>query len=79
MSRYEIADLEKELRAITSPEQYAADQEQERLKIDATGDILDPLAQVKHIPEFQEYQRQMRAFMPVRNGIFLRYFNKYKW
>jgi len=47
MSRYEIADLEKELRAITSPEQFAADQEKdaERLKLESENDdLLDPLA-----------------------------------
>jgi len=73
MSRYEIAELEKELRQIIDPTLAAKD--------DDTTDVDpdDPNAHLKNNPEFIKYLTQMRKFLPVRNGIFKRYFDRYKW
>lgn len=36
-------------------------------------------AKVKNDPDFIEYLDQLKALMPMRNGIIRRYFEKYKY
>jgi len=36
-------------------------------------------AKVKDDPEFIEYLEQLKALIPMRNGIIRRYFEKYKY
>ena len=74
MSRYEIADLEKELRMINSPQI-----EDESAMNNKEQDVMDPTQEFMHIPEFVQYRDQLTKFLPVRNGIFLRFFNRYKY
>jgi hypothetical protein len=51
MSRYEIADLEKELRAINDPEI-----EDEMGDGDAEEDMADPTAKYHHLPDYWAYR-----------------------
>lgn len=74
MSRYEIADLEKELRAINDP-----DMEDDEGMGDTEEDMADPTAKYHHIPEYWEYRTQLAKFLPIRNGVIKRYFDKYKF
>lgn len=71
MSRYEIAELERELRTLDEPAEALGS------GIELT-DESDRVELVKHIPEFQEYQRQLKNLIPIRNSVIKRYFDKFK-
>ncbi len=42
-------------------------------------DVFIPEEVAKATPEYQEMKRQMRMIQPVRYGVILRYFRKYKY
>ena len=72
MSRYEIAELERELRELDEPDEFAAEGG------DGLEDEEERLAAIKDDPEFIEYQRQLRNLIPIRHAAIKRYFDKYK-
>ena len=71
MLRYEIAELERELRSLDEPAEVLG------TGVELT-DEADRIELVKHIPEFQEYQRQLKNLIPIRNSVIKRYFDKFK-
>jgi len=75
MSRYEIADLEKELRAINDPDM----EEDAAGSADTEEDMADPTAKYHHMPDYWKYRESLAKFLPVRNGVLKRYFDKYKF
>ena len=71
MSRYELAELEKELRELEDPTNTQAQFE---------------LAEGEEIPQwieeneqFKEYKRQLRLLVPIRHATIKRYFDKFKY
>jgi hypothetical protein len=73
MSRLEIAELEREIKALDDPvETFSGpnpdDEEDEEARMEA----------LLKIPEYVDYQKQIRLLVPIRNGIIKRYFDKYK-
>lgn len=69
MSRYELAELEKELREVQEPTH-------EVLELADGEEIPD---YIKEIPEFIDYQNQLRALIPLRHGTIKRYFERWKY
>jgi len=67
MSRYEIAELEQELREINDPE-FSDGEENEMTS-----------AELKKDPEHRKFIEQMKKLCKLRHGVIKRYFEKNKY
>jgi hypothetical protein len=73
MSRFEIAELERELRDLQDVALPVA------VKSDIPGyEDMDVFTQCMYDPEFVEYNRQLKLLVPVRHATIKRYFEKFK-
>jgi hypothetical protein len=73
MSRFEIAELERELRDLQDVVLPVA------VKSDILGyEDMDVFTQCMYDPEFVEYNRQLKLLVPVRHATIKRYFDKFK-
>lgn len=69
MSRYEIAELEQELRAIDAAED---DEEEEET-------TTEELAALRKDPEYRKYLQKLKQLQKLRHGVIKRYFDKFKY
>lgn len=70
MSRYEIAELERELRMLDEPD--------EPDEAGADDGPVNPEQLAKQSEEFAAYHQQLKQLIPIRNATIKRYFDKYK-
>ena len=71
MSRYELAELEKELRELEDPTSVKAEFEL------AEGEDIPQW--VEENEQFKEYKRQLRLLIPIRHATIKKYFDKFKY
>ena len=71
MSRYELAELEKELRELEDPTSVKAEFEL------AEGEEIPQW--VEENEQFKEYKRQLRLLIPIRHATIKKYFEKFKY